>query len=42
MHIIYIYYIKNLKIMSGIKARLVIIEIRNDDFWDSHPDSAHK
>ena len=39
---IYIYEIKNLKIMSVIKARLVILEIRNDDFWDTYPDAAHK
>ena len=38
----YIYEIKNLKIMSVIKARLVILEIRNDDFWDTYPDAAHK
>ena len=39
---IYIYEIKIWKIMSGIRARLVILEIKDDDFWDTHPDTAHK
>ena len=36
------YEIKILKIMSGIRARLVILETKDDDFWDTHPDTEHK